>query len=152
ASCQSGRVAWLGHVAYFFGRLEEVMKWSWRPLIVSSGALAFALSALGPSRIHAQTVSTGAIAGTVTDPSGATIASVTITATEKATASKRVTQTDSSGGYHFSLLIPGEYELRFETTGVKTVVPPAVKVTVTETSTLNVQMILGEAKETVEVS
>ena len=70
------------------------MKWSWRPLIVSSGALAFALSALGPSRIHAQTVSTGAIAGTVTDPSGATITSVTITATEKATASKRVTQTD----------------------------------------------------------
>src|SRR5439155_2752007 len=94
ASCQSGRVAWLGHVAYFFGRLEEVRKWSWRPLIVSSGALAFALSALGPSRIHAQTVSTGAIAGTVTDPSGATITSVTITATEKATASKRVTQTD----------------------------------------------------------
>jgi hypothetical protein len=128
------------------------MKGSWRLLVVPSLSLALALSALDHSQVHAQTVSTGAIGGTVTDPSGAAIPSVSITATEKATASKRVVQTDSSGGYRFSLLPPGDYQLRFEAAGFKTVVPPTAKVTVTETSTLNVQMILGEKQETVEVS
>ena len=128
------------------------MKGSWRFLVVPGLVLALALSTFGPSQVHAQTVSTGAIAGTVTDPSGAAIPSVSINATEKATASKRVVQSDSSGGYRFNLLPPGEYELRFEATGFKSVVLPPVNVVVTETSTLNVQMILGEAKEIVEVS
>ncbi|MGB7845811.1 MAG: TonB-dependent receptor [Candidatus Acidiferrum sp.] len=128
------------------------MRRNCRFLCMPSLLLAFALWAFGPSHVHAQTVSTGAIAGAVTDPSAAAIPSVSITATEKATASKRVVQTDSSGVYRFNLLPPGEYELRFEAAGFKTVVPPTLSVTVTETRTLNVQMILGEAKETVEVS
>src|SRR5258708_6349617 len=128
------------------------MNRSWRFPGISSLVLALALWVSCPAQLHAQTVSTGAIAGTVTDPSGSAIPSVNISATEKATASKRKVQTDSSGSYRFSLLPPGGYELRFEATGFKSVVLPPVIVTVTETSTLNVQMILGEARETVEVS
>ncbi len=128
------------------------MNRSWRFPGMSSLVLALALWVSCPAQLHAQTVSTGAIAGTVTDPSGSAIPSVNISATEKATASKRKVQTDSSGSYRFSLLPPGGYELRFEATGFKSVVLPPVIVTVTETSTLNVQMILGEARETVEVS
>ena len=128
------------------------MNRSWRSVAIPSLVLVFAFWVFCPGQAHAQTVSTGAIAGTVTDPSGSAIPSVKITATEKATASKRAVQTDSSGSYRFSLLPPGGYELRFEATGFKSVVLPPVIVTVTETSTLNVQMILGEARETVEVS
>lgn len=128
------------------------MKRSSRFLGMLGLIFALELLAFNFSQVHAQTVSTGAIAGTVTDPSGAAIPSVSIAATEKATSSKRVVQSDSSGGYRFNLLSPGEYELRFEAAGFKTVVPPAVKVTVTETTTLNVQLILGLAKEVVEVS
>lgn len=128
------------------------MNRSWRFLGVPGLALALTLSAFGPSHANAQTVSTGAIAGTVTDPSAAAIPSVTITAIEKATDSRRVVQSDSNGAYRFNLLPPGDYQLRFEAAGFKTVVPPSVRVVVTETSTLNVQLILGEARETVEVS
>src|SRR5882762_201778 len=131
---------------------EEVMKRSRWIFIVLSAALVLGQFVLNHPQVYAQTVSTGAIAGTVTDPSGAAIAAVTVTAIEKATGSTRTAETDSSGGYRFSLLPPGEYQLRFADTGFKTLAPPVLKVTVTEISTLNVRMILGEKQETVEVS
>jgi hypothetical protein len=121
-----------------------------------TGAALLALIVLQALFFHAplraQTVSSGAISGTVTDPSGAVIAGVNITVTEKATGAKRTTATDSNGGYRFSLLPPGDYQLRFEAKGFKAVVPPDVRVVVTESSTLDVQMIVGEAQETVEIS
>jgi hypothetical protein len=121
-------------------------------LIVVIAAVVLVQAVLIHPPIQAQTVSTGAIGGTVTDPSGAVIPRVNITATERATGSKRTVATDSSGGYRFSLLPPGDYQLRFEAKGFKTVIPPDLRVVVTEISTLNIQMILGEAQETVEVS
>ena len=99
-----------------------------------------------------QTVSTGAIAGTVTDPSGSLIAGVQVTATDKGTGAKRSVAADASGTYRFNLLPPGRYQLEFTATGFKKAVPPDVSVVVTEISTLNVQMVLGEARETVEVT
>src|SRR5215468_4292074 len=112
------------------------MKATLRLLVVSALGLAFALLALAPLQVHSQTVSTGAIAGIVTDPSGATIPFVNITATEKATAFKRVVVADASGSYRFSLLPSGDYQLRFEAEGFTSVVPPNVRVAVTEISTL----------------
>jgi hypothetical protein len=102
--------------------------------------------------IHAQTVSSGAITGIVTDPSGAAIAGAAITATEKGTGFKRSATTDSSGSYRFSLLPPGQYQLQFVASGFKKAIPQDLAVVVTEISTLNVQMVLGESVETVEVS
>jgi len=105
-----------------------------------------------PAAIHAQTVSSGAITGIVTDPSGAAIAGAAITATEKGTGFKRSATTDSSGSYRFSLLPPGQYQLQFVASGFKKAIPQDLAVVVTEISTLNVQMVLGESVETVEVS
>src|SRR5215813_9493235 len=111
-----------------------------------------ALTLVAASFLHAQTVTTGAITGTVTDPSGAAIAGVAITATERATGAARMAETDASGSYRVSLLPPGQYSLRFAAQGFKTLAPPAVKVVVTEIATLNVQLVLGEKRETVEVA
>lgn len=115
-------------------------------------AALFVLSLTVHPFVHAQTVTTGAITGTVTDPSGAAIPGVTVTATEKATGATRTAETDASGSYRINLLPPGEYALQFTGPGFKTLVPPPVKVVVTEISTLNVQMVLGEKRETVEVT
>ncbi len=121
-------------------------------LMVLTMAIFVAQLVLIHPATHAQTVSTGGITGIVTDPSGASIPGVTGTATEKATGAKRTTTTDASGSYQFSLLPPGDYQLQFSASGFKTVIPPAVKVIVTEISTLNVQLVLGETLETVEVN
>ncbi len=102
--------------------------------------------------VSGQTVSTGAITGTVTDPSGSLIAGVQVTATDKGTGAKRSVVTDASGNYRFSLLPPGQYQLEFMAAGFKKAVPSEVSVVVTEVSAVNVQMVLGETKETVEVT
>ena len=47
----------------------------------------------------AQSASTGALTGTVTDPSGAVISGATVTATNLATGQSRDTTTDASGLY-----------------------------------------------------
>src|SRR5262249_36207619 len=111
-----------------------------------------AVSLAAPPFLYTQTVATGAITGILTDPSGASIPGATITAAEIATGATRTAVADASGSYRISLLPPGEYSLRFAAQGFKTLVPPAVKVVVTEIATLNVQMVLGEKRETVEVT
>src|SRR5215470_1448423 len=118
-----------------------------------AGSIAAALCELTLATfLHAQTVTTGAITGTVTDPSGAAIPGVTITTSERATGATRTAETDASGSYRISLLPPGRYSLRFAAQGFKTLAPPAIKVVVTEITTLNVQLVLGEKRETVEVT
>jgi len=99
----------------------------------------------------AQTVTTGAITGTVTDPSGAVIAGVKITAKDRTTGLERSTTTGDGGTYRFSLLPPSVYQLQFSATGFKTALAPPVTVVVTEISTVNLTMPLGQTQETVEV-
>ena len=52
----------------------------------------------------AQTAGTGAISGTVTDPAGAVIPRVAVTAVRAETGESRATTTDASGAFRFSLL------------------------------------------------
>src|SRR5262250_3877324 len=106
------------------------MQRKFRAMLTAEGL--FALSLVFSAFLHAQTVATGAITGTVADPSGAVMPAVTITATERATRAARTAETDANGGYRISLLPPGEYSLQFTAQGFKTLLPPMVKVVVTE--------------------
>ena len=78
-------------------------------------AIAFLL--LGGFSLFAQTAGTGALTGTVTDPSGAVIAGATVTITNNGTGQARTAMTGSDGVYKFSLLPPGSYKVKFEATG-----------------------------------
>ncbi|HET9409126.1 MAG TPA: TonB-dependent receptor [Candidatus Sulfotelmatobacter sp.] len=100
---------------------------------------------------QSQTVTTGAIAGTVTDPAGAVIAGVKVTATDKSTGLQRTTETGEAGTYRFSLLPPSVYQLQFSVTGFKTAMAPPVTVVVTEISTVNLAMQVGQIQETVNI-
>src|SRR4051794_17246211 len=72
--------------------------------------LAFALT------LSAQTT-TSSIVGTVTDPSGAVVPSVTITVLNTATGIRSQTTTDSVGNYTVGQLPPGDYEVSGEIAG-----------------------------------
>jgi Carboxypeptidase regulatory-like domain len=100
----------------------------------------------------AQSASTGALAGTVTDPSGAVIAGATVTATSLATGQTRTTTTDANGLYKFSLLPPGNYSVKFSAMGFKTAEVPSIAVNVTETPTLNRSLEIGATTQEVTVS
>jgi hypothetical protein len=99
----------------------------------------------------AQTSETGALTGTVTDPSGAVISGATVTATNVGTGQSRTTTTDSNGSYKFSLLPPGNYSVKFSAAGFKTAEVPSQTVNVTETPVLNRSLTVGAQSEQITV-
>jgi hypothetical protein len=103
---------------------------------------------------HAQTSATGALTGTVTDPSGGVVAGVTVTVTNLAKGDSRSVATANDGSYQFSLLEPGNYSVHFEAAGFKTIDVPSITIGVAETPTLNRKLEIGSpnVKVTVEAN
>jgi hypothetical protein len=117
-------------------------------------AFLVCLSALlaSTSPAVAQSSETGALQGTVTDPSGGSIAGATITATNRSTGQARTASTDASGGFRISLLPPGNYSVKFSASGFKTIEVPSVEVNVTETELLNRTLEVGSTTQSVTIS
>src|SRR5499433_3116175 len=95
-------------------------------------------------------VPTGTITGTVIDPSGAVIQKATVTLTNKDTGVSRVVQSTESGTYTAASLAPGSYDVRVEATGFAPMVR-TIDITTGATTTVNLSMQVGTAKETVDV-
>ncbi|HVB88503.1 MAG TPA: carboxypeptidase regulatory-like domain-containing protein [Candidatus Dormibacteraeota bacterium] len=99
----------------------------------------------------AQSATTGALSGTVTDPSGGVVSAVTVTATNLGTGQSRTTATDSNGSYTFSLLPPGNYKVTFAASGFTTAEVPSVTIDVTATEVLNRTLTVGSQSQQVTV-
>ena len=99
----------------------------------------------------AQSATTGALTGTVTDPSGAVISGASVAADSKATGQERTATTDASGAYKFSLLPPGEYSVRFTASGFKSVQVGSITINLTETAVLNQRLEVGAQATTLTV-
>jgi len=115
-----------------------------------SVCLSLAVLLASVSLFAQTTISTGSIQGTVTDPSGAVVGGARVSITNKATGQTIGTSTSSSGTYASGALIPGDYMVKIEAKGFKTVQMP-MTVEVNTTSSGNARLPLGEAAETVEV-
>ena len=101
--------------------------------------------------LMSQTPGTGALTGTVKDPSGAVIPNATVTLTSVNTGQARTTMTEADGVYHFNLLQPGNYRVRIEASGFKPVDVPSVTVAVTETAVLDRNLDVGAQSQAVTV-
>jgi hypothetical protein len=99
----------------------------------------------------AQTADTGALTGTVTDPAGASIPNVSVTAVNEGSGQERTALTGSDGSYTLTLLPPGTYRVRFSATGFKTAEVRPVNIVVTEKPVLNRAMEIGAQAEQVTV-
>ena len=104
-----------------------------------------------PNLASAQSIVTGAINGTISDPSGAVIVGASVTLTSKTTGAALTTETSSSGGYSFGLVKPGSYSLTVIQTGFKQS-SQTVDVALGETAVANVKLELGSGSVTVEVT
>jgi len=102
--------------------------------------------------VIAQTGSTGALSGTVTDTQAANVSGVEITVTNEATGEKRSATSQEHGDYTVAQLLPGSYRVEFSKAGFKTAVKSGVRVNVTETSKFDVQLEVGQVTETVNVT
>jgi hypothetical protein len=123
------------------------------PIVLALSLMALAVFFVQSSApaAYAQTNITGAIAGTVTDSSGAIVAGASVTATSLATGRAQVITTGPSGDYRFSQLAPGTYSVRAVAGGFQPAQLTAV-VNVNSIATANFNLSVGRASVTVEVS
>src|SRR5579859_8180586 len=115
-------------------------------------AVLFCLFAVTPSSLFAQAISTGTVAGTVTDPSGGAVVGASVTLMDTATNIPRTAATNETGRYFFANVPPGTYNVSVNKTGFRVSKLANQVVTVGATLTLNVVMELGSVAETVEVT
>jgi hypothetical protein len=114
-------------------------------------ALAFAGLMLCAPSMKAQSAGTGALTGTLTDPSGAVIPGVSVTIVNADTNQSRTAVTTADGLYKFSLLPPGVYKVRFSASGFKTSEVESVTINVTESPVLDRTLEVGSQAEQVTV-
>ena len=105
--------------------------------------------AVGAPSAWAQ-VDTGQISGTVTDPSGATIANATVTVKNDGTGSTRVETSAANGSYQVVDLTPGSYTVTVESANFKSTVSK-VEVTVGGHATLDAKLTVGSGTTEVQV-
>ncbi len=99
----------------------------------------------------AQTASTGAVTGTLSDASGAVIAGATVKVTHETTGETRTVTSHKDGTFLVPLLPPGSYRLEASSRGFKTLVRTGIQVFVTEKQDVHLTLEVGSASETVEV-
>jgi len=107
----------------------------------------------GISAFPQSQATTGNIEGRVTDPNGAGVPTVTITATNQETGLSKTTNADENGNYRITFLPPGKY--RVTTTGAQGFAGADfgnVTVTVGGQTPLDIQLKLGATTTMVDVA
>ena len=97
-------------------------------------------------------VDEGSITGTVTDSTGAVVPNAAVTLVNTDVGLNLKNTTDSKGGYTFSPLRIGHYTVSVTAPGFEKTTQENVTVNVAQTLQVNVQLKLGAATETVEVT
>jgi hypothetical protein len=107
---------------------------------------------LGPAPTLAQT-STGSIAGTVRDTTGAVLPGVTVEVSSPALIERvRSAGTDAAGQYKVTELPPGTYTVTFTLSGFSIIRREGIELTTGFTAPVNVELRVGNMSETVTVT
>jgi hypothetical protein len=94
----------------------------------------------------------GRIKGTVTDPTGAVVPNVDVTATNQLTGVKYTTKSSASGDYSFPELPVGTYTITATNAGFKTFQATGITLTIDQEYVEPIVFSTGSASETVEVA
>lgn len=94
----------------------------------------------------------GTLIGTITDTTGAAVPDATVTATNVGTNVALTAQTNGSGEYTLSNLLPGTYKVVITKTGFKTWTQENVPIGVGRSTTVNATVELGQLTEHVTVT
>ncbi|MFZ0687593.1 MAG: carboxypeptidase regulatory-like domain-containing protein [Terriglobales bacterium] len=113
--------------------------------------LALSLCVLCSSLALAQSTG-GRIVGRASDPSGAVLSGVKVTATNEATGASHEATTNDSGEYVMVSVPPATYTIQYELAGFKKNVQKGIIVDVNQVVTLNSTLQIGGSQEVVEVT
>lgn len=113
----------------------------------------FACILISAGMVRAQGVgNSGAIRGTISDPTGASIAKATIVAEEPAKGIRRTAMSDDSGAYEITGLPPSTYQLTVKISGFQTELQKDVVVSIGQIVVVDFRMKLSSGNEVVEVN
>jgi len=121
-----------------------------RKLTVGIISVLLVAAMMAPS-LTAQSLISGDIVGTVTDPSGAVIPNASVELKSLDTGATQSGTTNATGFYRFSLLKPGNYRVAVKESGFATEEVSAV-VNVGQSTTANVSMKVSTTAQTIEVT
>lgn len=113
---------------------------------------SFSLPFFASGMAVAQATAAGAIVGTVSDPTGASIPNATVTVIDKSTNAQRTTKTSNAGEYRFDLLPASRYVIHVEALGFSPAETQALTLQVGSTVTAAVPLKTGAVSTTVEVA
>ena len=99
-----------------------------------------------------QTPGTGAISGIVYDPANRVVAHAEVIAIEESTQVTRRVATTSEGVFRVPLLSPGAYTVTVTATGFATSTAHGVQVSVSQTTALNLKLVVAGTSSSVQVS
>jgi carboxypeptidase family protein/TonB-dependent receptor-like protein len=98
-----------------------------------------------------QTANTGAILGTVSDPSGAHVPHAAVVIASEGTSGTRELATDTEGNFSVQSVPPDAYDITVRAQGFEPFSLEAVRVRITEVTRLNIQLVLRGGKEEIVV-
>jgi len=101
--------------------------------------------------LYAQ-VAGGTLSGTITDPSGAAVASANVVIRNSATGVTREVSTNADGFYSAANLLPGEYEVTISATGFNTEVKKGITINVGSQPVFSLALQIGAVANSVEVT
>ena len=113
--------------------------------------MIFMLLSCGSELCFAQ-LDRGSISGVVTDPSGSAIAGTRITVTNTAMGVQNSTVTTQSGSYTIPELAAGDYSVTAVATGFNQLIRNGVTVSVGETATVDLKLVVGQTTTSVTVT
>src|SRR5258705_530363 len=121
-------------------------------MLIAVFLAALSVALLSPADLDAQAGATGAISGAVLDQKGGAIAGAVIVVTNLATGQKeREVVSTGAGTFNIPSLPPSRYSLEITATGFSKFVVANVLVQVTETTSVNATLVIGQVTETVTV-
>jgi hypothetical protein len=115
-------------------------------------AIVLSVAAIAGGSARAQLAGTGAISGTVLDPTGAVVGNATVVATNIATNVKTTRTTTNAGDFNITPLIPGQYTVTVTAAGFQGYKQENVTVDALSTVSVNVKLTIGQASETVTIT
>jgi Carboxypeptidase regulatory-like domain/TonB-dependent Receptor Plug Domain len=132
------------NVQHFCGKIAEI------PMKLSKIVLLLLVVMIAPISSSAQDA-TGRIFGTVYDQQGAVIPAAQITVTNTATQDPRTATTDKEGYFQVLALPIGNYKVKAEHAGFRTVLSAEQKLFINQALRIDIKMEVGAASQTVDV-
>ncbi len=139
---------------HFGNEKKKAHGMAWRVLSCASSAssLLAIVFLVCASSAFAQMAGTGAIAGTVTDSTGAVIPDATVIATSVDTNAKTVRSSTAAGDYNITPLTPGTYTLTVTAKGFEKFVQENISVNALVTVAVNIHLSIGASEQTITVT